>query len=211
MKPVLVLYATTEGWTGRVSERIAARLAGAGIPCEVHRVTALPPDFGFQDAAGVVIAGSLHLGRYQKELARFVKAHAGELSHLPGAFVSVSLSEATIHRPGSTPAAKEKAAVDIRRCREAFFEETGWHPDRSTSVAGALLYTKYGFLVRLVMKHFAAQSGGSQDTSRDHEYTDWDALDAWTIELASSFGERGPAHPPALAAQEGRAGAAPPA
>ena len=58
-----------------------------------------------------------------------------------------------------------------------FFAETGWYPERVKPVAGALLYTPYNFLIRLVMKHIAQHAGRSRDTSRDHEYTDWVALD----------------------------------
>jgi menaquinone-dependent protoporphyrinogen oxidase len=33
------------------------------------------------------------------------------------------------------------------------------------------------------MKRIARASGGSTDTSRDHEYTDWEALDRLVDEL----------------------------
>ena len=39
------------------------------------------------------------------------------------------------------------------------------------------MYTKYNFLVRLVMKYIAKSEGASTDVSRDHVYTDWAALD----------------------------------
>jgi menaquinone-dependent protoporphyrinogen oxidase len=43
-------------------------------------------------------------------------------------------------------------------------------------VAGALVYTKYDYFKRLVMKLIADRRGGDTDTSKDHEYTDWAAL-----------------------------------
>jgi menaquinone-dependent protoporphyrinogen IX oxidase len=36
------------------------------------------------------------------------------------------------------------------------------------------------------MKHIAEKEGGSTDTSRDHEYTDWARLDALAAELVAS-------------------------
>ena len=60
---------------------------------------------------------------------------------------------------------------------DTFLAETGWHPSKVRAVAGALSYTKYNFLVRFVMKRIAKAQGASTDTSRDHELTDWEALD----------------------------------
>jgi menaquinone-dependent protoporphyrinogen oxidase len=41
---------------------------------------------------------------------------------------------------------------------------------------GALLYRQYGLLKRYMMKRIVRDKPGglSTDTSRDHEYTDWD-------------------------------------
>jgi menaquinone-dependent protoporphyrinogen oxidase len=43
---------------------------------------------------------------------------------------------------------------------------------------GALCYRQYGFLKRLMMKRIVRDKPGnlSTDTSRDHEYTDWDEV-----------------------------------
>ena len=41
----------------------------------------------------------------------------------------------------------------------------------------ALLYSKYNFVVRFIMKAIATKAGGPVDTSRDYEFTDWNKLD----------------------------------
>jgi menaquinone-dependent protoporphyrinogen oxidase len=64
-----------------------------------------------------------------------------------------------------------------------FIAETGWRPRRIELVAGALPYTKYNFLVRYVMKRISAKEGGDTDTSRDYEYTDWNAVDRFAVEF----------------------------
>jgi menaquinone-dependent protoporphyrinogen oxidase len=51
-------------------------------------------------------------------------------------------------------------------------------------VAGALPYTRYGWLKRAVMKRIVKRAGGSTDVSRDHEYTDW--TDLWDFAVAFS-------------------------
>lgn len=57
-----------------------------------------------------------------------------------------------------------------------FLDETGWRPDRTFLVAGALAYSRYGFLKRRVMRWISRREGGDTDTSRDYEYTDRDGL-----------------------------------
>ena len=42
---------------------------------------------------------------------------------------------------------------------------------------GALLYTHYGFIKRLIMKKIAGDKGSlDTDTSRDYVYTEWDGV-----------------------------------
>jgi len=53
---------------------------------------------------------------------------------------------------------------------------TGWQPSRTAVFAGALRYSRYNWLMRWMMKRIAKSEGTSTDTSRDHEYTDWDAV-----------------------------------
>ena len=43
--------------------------------------------------------------------------------------------------------------------------------------AGALVYTRYGWLKKRLMRSIAKRDGSDTDMSRDHEYTDWDAVD----------------------------------
>ena len=55
--------------------------------------------------------------------------------------------------------------------------EFGYDPDAVGLFAGAVMYTKYGWIKRRIMKSIVAKEGGDTDTSRDFEYTDWDAVD----------------------------------
>jgi menaquinone-dependent protoporphyrinogen oxidase len=57
-----------------------------------------------------------------------------------------------------------------------FEQETGWRPTQVGYFGGALLYRQYGLLKRLMMKKTVRDKPGnlSLDTSRNHEYTEWD-------------------------------------
>jgi menaquinone-dependent protoporphyrinogen oxidase len=66
---------------------------------------------------------------------------------------------------------------------DGFVKEAGWRPARVFPVAGALLYTRHNLLLRFVMKCIARRAGGPTDTSRDHDMTDWRAVDRFAASL----------------------------
>lgn len=54
---------------------------------------------------------------------------------------------------------------------------------KNQGAAGTLRYTRYGFFKRFLMKQINKREGGDTDTSRDYEYTDWDAVTAFANEF----------------------------
>ena len=67
--------------------------------------------------------------------------------------------------------------IGASRFVEEFLQETGGTPALKATFAGGLLYREYGFLRRWMMKKIAKQAGKDTDTSKNHEYTDWKAVD----------------------------------
>jgi menaquinone-dependent protoporphyrinogen oxidase len=121
MKPVGVFYATREGHTQRIAEHVAASLRQRGLEATVYDVHAQPAVKLGQYAAAVV-AGSVHAGRHESELVRFVTEHIAELENLPSAFLSVTLSEAAPsdltkllrHTPSSWLTCKKSSVASSR-------------------------------------------------------------------------------------------------
>jgi len=54
---------------------------------------------------------------------------------------------------GSSEGQTEKIARRIRKALETYLEETDWNPDATLVAAGALQYSKYGLLKRLVVNN----------------------------------------------------------
>jgi menaquinone-dependent protoporphyrinogen oxidase len=163
MARILVLFGTTDGQTARIAGALAEAIHDAGLTADL--VDASHADPAPEEYDGVLVAGSVHAGGYQRAVERWVRAHAATLTGRPGAFVSVCLGVLQ-HDP--------KVDAELRRIREHFFDATGWHPEIVHVVAGALPYTKYNWLKRWVMRRIVAKAGGDTDVSRDYEYTDWD-------------------------------------
>ena len=178
MFDIPVFYATTEGQTRRIAERIASQIRERGLSSEAISVGAPEAtDVDWSRARAIVIGASLHGGRHQKEAARFIQTYRHRLNAGTSAFFSVSLAAAST-RPNE--------AEEAKRMARTFVEQLGWQPTSLVCVAGRLAYTEYGFLKRWIMRAIAKREGASTDTTRDHEYTDWQAVALFADRLVES-------------------------
>jgi menaquinone-dependent protoporphyrinogen oxidase len=177
MKPVLVLYATREGYTRRIAEHVAATARGRGFAVDVTDVASIPSGIWLGSYAAVIIAASVHLGRHEREMTQFVKRHVSEISLIPSVFLSISLSEAAAEDAAATPENRARAGADAKKMIAVFLSETGWRPTHIQAVAGALLFTRYNRVLRFVMAGIARKAGMNPDITRDYEFTDWAELD----------------------------------
>lgn len=185
MNSYLVIYATREGHTERIAQHLREAMEKRGIAAHLVDAAHLPDNFRLADYGGAIVAASVHQQHHEREMTQFVKAHRAELEAMTTVFMSVSLSEAGAEDPKGSAEHRAKAAADVQRLIDEFLAETNWNPSRIKAVAGALLYTKYNFFIRFIMKRIAKHEGGDTDTSRDYDYTDWTALDHLVDELAS--------------------------
>jgi len=185
MKPFLVLYATREGHTCQIAEHVAKTLRARGLTVDLVDAARPPADLPLGNYCGAVLAASVHSQKHEREMTQFVKRHVRELECIPTAFLSVSLSEAGAENVEASAERRAQAANDAQRMIDAFLSDTGWHPAVTQPVAGALVYSKYNFVVRYIMKRIARHEGGDTDTSKDYVYTDWKRLDDFLDDLAS--------------------------
>ncbi len=171
MSQILIVFGSTEGQTRKIARRVAKIAESRGHAAIMMDSAMHPPPVGHHyDAA--VIAGSLHTQRHQAELVRFVRENREALLRIPTAFCSVSLTAAL------TDTAHQAQAG---ACAERFVRETGWQADVTWLTAGALRYSRYGPVKKLLMRWIALRQGGGTDTSRDYEYTDWERLEQQVI------------------------------
>jgi menaquinone-dependent protoporphyrinogen oxidase len=191
MKPLLVVYATREGHTRRIAEHVAATMRARNDVVDVVDAASVAAGFDVSRYGGVVLAASLHGGKHEREMVDFVKANHAALDRVPTAFLSVSLTEAGVEDRSAPFERRAKAAGEVKAAVEAFCHETGLHPSRIWPVAGALLYREYGVLKRLVLQMIVRRRGGDTDTSRDYDYTDWEALDRFVRAMAEEMERAG--------------------
>lgn len=168
MPDVLVAYASVEGHTARVAQRIAELLRSRGHRVDVVAAGDAPE---LSDYAGVIVGASVHYGRHPACLGRWLRRHAPVLKERRSAFFSVSLG------------AKQRYAT-------RFLRQARWRPQMAAVFPGALQYSKYGPLKRAVVRAFAWIAGHDTDASQDYDYTDWEAVDDFAAAFAERLGAR---------------------
>ncbi len=170
---ILIAYASTEGQTRKIARYAADYLIGQGHSVELAGAKdAKDAELARFDA--VLLAGSVHAGKYQKPLVAFAKSKAAALKQVRSAFMSVSLAAA-----GDDPADRD----GLSDCVSRFAEKSGWTPPTVMHVAGAFRFSEYDFFKSWAMRWIAAQKDHDVDPHKDKEYTDWAALkktlDTW--------------------------------
>ncbi len=175
MAKILIVQGGHDGQTRKIAEHIAGRLRDRQHDAEIVDASALAPQFSLAGYDTVVIGTAVRMGKHSPAVAEFVRQHRDALARRRGGFFSACLAAAS-------PRAERRAQAG--QWSEQFFDSTGWHPPHAAVFAGALRYRHYNFLLRLLMKRIARTEGMSTDTSRNHEYTDWRAVERFADELA---------------------------
>lgn len=157
-RKLLVVYASRYGQTEKVARCIAAVARDEGITVEV---VPLRYARALAGATDVIVAGSVYFGRHSWYLSRFVRRNRLALEERHTAFVTVC------GEVGLGPTFVQN-----------FLRNTAWAPDVTAVFAGAMSFTRYGWLTRLMTRHIATERGIT-DMSRDYESTDWLAVETF--------------------------------
>jgi menaquinone-dependent protoporphyrinogen oxidase len=175
---VLVIFGTSYGQTQKIAVRIAATLENRGFDVELCDAGRKPPALPLKQYTAVVVGSSIIAKGHQPAIKQFVHDHLASLNAMPSAFFQVSAAAGS---------AQERGRMAAQRILEEFLASQAWTPVLSASIAGAINYTRYNFLLRWYMKRASARNGGSTDTSRDHEYTSWAQVDRFALAIANEL------------------------
>jgi menaquinone-dependent protoporphyrinogen oxidase len=175
---ILIVYGSLEGQTQKISQYIAEIIQHLGHQATTLSAKNLPAGFSLDNFDAAIIGGPIHMGRYPGYLTSFVTVYRDRLNRLPSALFTVCMAIHSQH---------EKSRLEALHYGEKFMARTGWRPTLSRVFAGAVRYTQYNLITRFIMKMIARKEGGSTDTSRDHEYTDWQAVEQFAVEFIDSL------------------------
>lgn len=173
MARIFILYATTDGQTRKICERLRTVVQAEG-----HQVTLLPIDaadsvdpWAFDK---IVVGASIRYGRHSRRMLEFVNAHARLLDTKLNAFFSVNIvaRKAQKNRPDTNPYVQR------------FLRQMRWRPKELEVFAGKLDYPRYGVVDRLMIRFIMWLTDGPTDPATVVEYTDWQRVDAFAHRVA---------------------------
>ncbi len=172
MSKVLVIYATHYGQTREIAMKIAERLRERGAQTDVldaRYAQQLPAPDGYD---AVVLGSRVEMGRHASSLVDYIRAHRDVLERIPTGFFSVSMA-----------AASPNAGSDPNGYITGLISKLDWRPACSVAFAGGLPYRKYGWLMRTIMKRISKSANHTTDTTRNHDFTDWDQVREFADEM----------------------------
>jgi menaquinone-dependent protoporphyrinogen oxidase len=169
-------YATRDGQSRRIAQRIADRLAGLGIPAlpqDLAGISAAPPSLG--TARLVVLVAAVRYGLPLPEAERFLAGFQALREPPLLVLLSVNL---TARKPGKdTVEGNIYLRKSIARHRLA--------PAFALAIAGRLDYSRYSWLDRQVIRFIMRLTGGPTDSETCVEYTPWDVVDNVALRIAA--------------------------
>ena len=173
---VLIAFHTSEGQTAKIADRVAEVLHGAGRSVDVQAIESAPAPIGY---SAVVVGDSIHAVHHSRALRTYLKDNAVDLEAVPTALFQVSLTSAN---------ADAEHTETAHGLVQELLDSTGFDPDVVAMFAGALVYTQYGWLKRHVMRAIVKREGADTDMTKDYEYTDWAAVEAFAKDVAALVG-----------------------
>jgi len=170
---ILLAYATTDGHTLRICQRLQQRLSTIGQNALVHPIDAVDAVL-LARSEKIVIGASIRYGKHSPGVNRFIETHRGLLESRPSAFFSVNLvaRKPDKNQPETNPYARR------------FLAKISWKPRLAAVFAGRLDYPRYKPLDRFVIRLIMAITGGPTDPAAVVEFTDWDAVDRFADQIA---------------------------
>jgi menaquinone-dependent protoporphyrinogen oxidase len=173
MANILIIYATTDGQTLRISQRLQQVIKACG-----HRVTLEPVEHSaqvdLQAFDRIVVGASIRYGKHSRLVHDFVQRNARVLASKPNAFFSVNV---VARKP-------EKSQPDTNPYLLKFLKQIAWKPSQLAVFAGKINYPLYGPLDRLVIRLIMWMTHGPTQADAVVEFTDWAQVEAFGLAVA---------------------------
>lgn len=164
---ILILYGSVEGQTLKIADTLAGYVRKKGYQVSLLSAGRPLEYFSLDEFGAVIIGGSIHMNKYPAGINDFVRLHIDWLNQIPSAFFTVCMG---------INSKKAESRHEAASFGKNFVAATGWKPQLIETFAGAVKYTQYNFITRFIMKRISKREGASTDTTRDHEYTNWNSV-----------------------------------
>ena len=162
-KPILIVYASYCGSTGGVAEAIAKTMCEKGVKCDVRLAKNCDRIEGYR---AVVVGSAVRAASWWPEALDFVSKNEQTLARMPVAYFLTCLA---LYKDNP-----EQRKIAIGYFDPVLKASPGVKPVDLGCFAGALDYSKIGFMYRTVMKSKMKDKGVPEG-----DFRDWAAIKAW--------------------------------
>lgn len=162
--PIAIIYASHDGQTQRIAERLQQHLNDLG-----HQTTLINVEqrgFDLSAYRYLVLGAAIRYGKHLKPMVNFINTYETQLSQHQAAFFSVNLTARKENR--NTP--------ETSRYLQKYLKKLTWQPDLLAVFAGRLNYSMYRFFDKTMIRFIMWMTKGPTDPSTVIEYTDWDKV-----------------------------------
>ncbi len=164
---IMIVYASIEGQTAKIANFAAECATKAGFTVASHDVSDRMAEVPFDGADKVILAAPVHERRHPEGFEVFLNASSDALEARPTLLLSVSLNAA--FADGLEEAQDYVTEMTMR---------TGFKPDDTVLVAGAVKSGSYDYFATQVVRHVLLADRPYDPSDGDREFTDWDTLAA---------------------------------
>jgi menaquinone-dependent protoporphyrinogen oxidase len=163
---VPIIFQSLEGQTRKVAEFAADLVRKSGQAPQLIDMSDPMVEVPLEGAERAILAAPVHERRHPQEFELFLTAQGKDLARCKTLFLSVSMNAAF-------PEGRDEAQDYVTEMQM----RTGFTPDASALVAGAIKRREYDYFAQQVIQHVVMRGKDYDSTADEHEFTDWDALE----------------------------------
>jgi len=168
MAEILLIYATTDGHTLEICQRLQQVIEKCGSPVQLLAIadtaTVNPEDF-----TKIVLGASIRYGKHSRQVYDFIERNWQILDRKPNAFFSVNV---VARKP-------EKSSPETNPYILKFLKQIPWHPKNLAVFGGKLDYPGYRYWDRQMIRAIMWMTDGPTAPDTVVEYTDWQQVEAF--------------------------------
>jgi menaquinone-dependent protoporphyrinogen oxidase len=168
MSSILIIYATTDGHTRKISQRLQQVIEQQNQQVKIVSIND-EADVDLTLFDKIVIGASIRYGKHSPHIYQFIKKNQLILESKPNAFFSVNV---VARKP-------EKCQPDTNPYLKKFLKQIAWKPKQLAVFAGKIDYPKYSFWDRSIIRLIMWITKGPTDPKTVKEFTNWQQVEAF--------------------------------
>ena len=167
----IFIYSSIDGQTLKICQRLHSKFNNSHI-----RNLDDVRDDELKNFDQIIIGAGVRYGDHSKKIYDFIKKNKDILVIKKTAFFSVNATarKEDKNNPLTNPYIKK------------FLKKTNWKPNKINVFAGKINFPKYSFLDKYMIKLIMWITNGPTDTSKSHEFTNWEKVDEFSKEIENN-------------------------